>query len=79
MMTKLGCLIALLVCVIIPHGSRSSASPGPPARPFDEYGRRCFEDEKARLDSFAIELINNRKSIGDIIVYDGKQRILWTS
>ena len=35
-------------------------SPQPPTcgRPFDQYGRITFEDEKARLDNFAIQLSN---------------------
>ena len=72
MMIKLGCFLAALLGLVIPFGSRSSASHGP-SRPWEEYGRLCFEDEKARLDSFAVELVYNRKAIGDIIVYDGKR------
>jgi len=42
--------------------------------PFDEYGSVCWEDEKARLDNFAVTLQNvPRTTIGHIIVYDGKR------
>lgn len=72
-MKTLTCLITLLVSLLLPFGSRGSASHGSFNRPFDEYGRICWEDEKARLDNFAIELLNYRNTIGDIIVYDGER------
>jgi len=74
-MIKLGCLITLVLSllIIIPLSSDSSANRGPFNRAFDEYGRICWEDEKARLDNFAIELLNYRAAIGDIIVYDGER------
>jgi hypothetical protein len=37
----------------------------------DEYGDIKFNDEKARLDNFAIELQNNPGSTGFIVVYGG--------
>ena len=74
-MIKLGCLITLCLSliIIIPVGSNSSANRGPFTSAFDEYSSICWEDEKARLDNFAIELLNNRTAIGDIIVYDGER------
>jgi hypothetical protein len=43
----------------------------PPANPtkFDEYGNIRFNDEKARLDNYAIQLQNEPGSTGTIIVY----------
>jgi hypothetical protein len=40
-----------------------------PARKFDEYGNIRFNDEKARLDNYAIQLQNEPGSTGTIIVY----------
>jgi hypothetical protein len=41
-------------------------------RKFDEYGKIARNDEKARLDNFAIELQNNPSSQGYIITYGGR-------
>jgi hypothetical protein len=43
----------------------------PPRQPtkFDEYGNIRFNDEKARLDNYAIQLQNDPTSTGTIIVY----------
>jgi hypothetical protein len=38
----------------------------------DQYGNIPFEDEKARLDNFAIELLNDPTSQGYLICYGGK-------
>jgi hypothetical protein len=43
--------------------------PPQPARKFDEYGNIRFNDEKARLDNYAIQLQNEPGSTGVIIVY----------
>ena len=43
--------------------------PPEPARKFDEYGNIRFNDEKARLDNYAIQLQNEPGSTGVIIVY----------
>ncbi len=45
----------------------------PICRKFDEYGNIAFNDEKARLDNFAIELQNNPGSQGYIIAYGGRK------
>lgn len=42
------------------------------SRKFDEYQKLSFEDEKARLDNFAILLQNEPGSIGYVIVYAGR-------
>jgi hypothetical protein len=44
-----------------------------PDSSFDSFGNLCFEDEKARLDNFAIALQQNPKLIGYIVVYAGKE------
>jgi K319-like protein len=43
-------------------------APRPPVK-FDEYGNIRFNDEKARLDNYAIQLQNDPGSTGTIIVY----------
>jgi Bacterial Ig domain len=43
--------------------------PNVPASKFDEYGNIRFNDEKARLDNYAIQLQNAPGSTGTIIVY----------
>ena len=49
--------------------STSVIPPNPPARKFDEYGDIRFNDEKARLDNYAIELQNAPGSTGTIVVF----------
>jgi hypothetical protein len=49
--------------------STSVQSEPTPARKFDEYGDIRFNDEKARLDNYAIELQNQPGSTGTIIVF----------
>jgi hypothetical protein len=41
------------------------------ARKYDEFSAKAFDDDKARLDNFAIELQNNPDAQGYIIVYQG--------
>ena len=43
-----------------------------PTRAIDEYGDIPFEDEKARLDNFAIELQNYPQGKGHITCYGGR-------
>ena len=40
---------------------------------FDEYGDIKFEDEKSRLDNFAIQLSNDPQSRGVILMYAGQE------
>src|SRR4030095_1214876 len=49
--------------------STSVKAPNPPAVKFDEYGNIKFNDEKARLDNYAIQLQNQPGSQGYIIAY----------
>lgn len=48
--------------------------PPTPVR-FDEFESLAFDDDKARLDAFAIELQNNPDSQGYIIMYQGTDKI----
>ena len=43
------------------------------SRKSDEYNKLSFEDEKARLDNFAIQLQNEPDSVGYVIVYAGRR------
>ncbi|HEY5884470.1 MAG TPA: hypothetical protein VIT88_07265 [Pyrinomonadaceae bacterium] len=43
------------------------------ALPFDQYGDIDFEDEKARLDNFAIQVSQVKDSTGYIFVYAGRR------
>jgi hypothetical protein len=40
---------------------------------FDEYGEQPFEDEKARLDNFAIQILNTPDINGHVVVYAGRK------
>ena len=40
--------------------------------PFDEFGNICWEDEKARLDNFAIQLQQDPALVGYIVVCAGR-------
>ena len=53
--------------------------PKPESRKFDEYGNIRFNDEKARLDNYAIQLQNDPSAAGTIVVFgscagEGQQR-----
>ena len=43
---------------------------------FDEYGNLPFSDEKARLDNFVIQLLNEEGSVGYIIAYAGRKAVV---
>jgi hypothetical protein len=40
--------------------------------PFDSYGNICWDEERARLDNFAIHLQQNPELVGYVIVYAGR-------
>lgn len=56
-----------------------AATPAPPVpsptsiRKFEEYGDISFSDEKARLDNFAVELLNTPEATGYVIAYGGQR------
>jgi hypothetical protein len=49
----------------------SEPAPTPTPRKYDEFSSKTFDDDKAHLDNFAIELQNNPDAQGYIIVYQG--------
>jgi hypothetical protein len=63
----------LFVSLLIGSVAFPSAAAPTPDSPFDQYGTISWEDEKARLDNFAIQLQNYERSIGYILVYDATQ------
>src|SRR5258706_7618105 len=66
--------MTMFLSLMLPFGEGPSAIDFSFNRAFDEYGSICWEDEKARLDNFAIALLNDdRNTLGHIIVYDGKR------
>ncbi|HEX8119510.1 MAG TPA: hypothetical protein VF521_19700 [Pyrinomonadaceae bacterium] len=51
----------------------ATAPPIPsPTRAIDEYGDVPFDDEKARLDNFAIEVQNDPTAVGHLTCYGGR-------
>lgn len=73
-MKRISCLITISLSVMLPLGERASATGLTFSRAFDEYGTICWENEKARLDNFAIQLLNeNPTTLGHLIVYDGQR------
>lgn len=60
-------LLSLLIGPAVLCGAEPSTSPD---RSFDSYGAVRWEDEKARLDNFAISLQNDESILGYILVYD---------
>ena len=44
-----------------------------PDHALDRYGNICWEDEKSRLDNFAIHTQNNPDRLGYIVVYAGRR------
>jgi len=63
----------LVVCLLVLACADISAAPYR-IRKIDEFGDICCDDEKARLDNFAIELQNNPEALGYIIFYGGRTR-----
>jgi hypothetical protein len=60
----------LLPVVVIVSWLPPHRAPSVPNTPFDQYGAISWEDEKARLDNFAIHLQNDEKLIGYVLVFD---------
>ena len=64
-------LIAVCLCgIILSTPTTSSEHYGRVDSPFDEYGEISWEDEKSRLDNFAIQLQQDPDLIGYVLVYD---------
>lgn len=49
-------------------------TPAPESRKFDEFPSISFDDDKARLDNFAIELQNDPTARGFIVAHSGRRR-----
>jgi hypothetical protein len=65
------CLVLLSALVASPPVINHAAPA--PDQALDSYGNICWEDEKARLDNFAIELQNSQETRGLIVVYAGSR------
>jgi hypothetical protein len=57
--------LVFFVSLLPQHGALLVAT-----TPFDQYGAISWEDEKSHLDNFAIQLQNDEKLIGYILVFD---------
>lgn len=65
-------LLSLSVVVVFVVACVNVAAAPYRTRVFDRFGDICCDDEKARLDNFAIELQNNPEATGYIIYYGGR-------
>jgi hypothetical protein len=72
-MKRIACIGLILILTIITLGQEPNRVPVPEkdyiVEPIDTYGALSWEDERARLDNFAIRLVNAPKLIGYITVY----------
>ena len=66
-------LLVLLVLIGLNFVAEPKSGRASFDRLFDQYSVIRWEDEKARLDNFAIQLMNDPKVIGYIFVNDGKE------
>jgi hypothetical protein len=67
------CCIVILGLSFFSVGAFPSMHRASPHSFFDSYGDLRWEDEKARLDNFAIFLLNNPTFVGYIFVWAGKR------
>jgi len=67
------CCIFILSLSLLPVGVSASTPSVSPSSFFDSYGDLDWEWEKARLDNFAIFLLNNPAFVGHILVWAGKR------
>lgn len=67
------CVSLIAACFLSPSQYGAPGLVVNPNSPFDEYGNICWENEQARLDSFAIQLQNEPTVTGEIFVYAGRQ------
>jgi hypothetical protein len=63
-------LVATLLFLLIGSSVWGDTALTTPITPFDQYGAIRWEDEKPRLDNFAIQLQRDERSLGYIFVYD---------
>ena len=69
------CLVAIGFSQFSVHGTKPGTQPNRPfdqLRKFDEFGRTNWEDEAARLDNFAIQLMQQPELVGYIFVINGR-------
>ena len=67
---KIGLLLAALFLLPVVNSPASNAAP-PDVFWLDKYGNIAWEDEKARLDNFAIQLMQEPNTIGYLYVQVG--------
>ena len=60
----------LLILILSGANTALAVAPRTPDRDFDDYGAISWKDEKARLDNFAIQLMNTDNHVGHILVVD---------
>jgi hypothetical protein len=68
------CLVAISLSQFSVHGTKPGTQTDQSVddiRKFDEYGRTNWEDEAARLDNFAIQLMHEPELIGYIFEING--------
>jgi hypothetical protein len=63
-------IVGLLLISLLPSGAVTR--PISPTTPYDSYGNVCWENEKARLDNFAVQLLNHPDLTGQISVSAGR-------
>ena len=63
-------IATLLLSLAFSFSNRASEPTRAPDSPFDQYGAIGWEDEKARLDNFAVQLQNWSDGVGFILVVD---------
>ena len=67
-------MLALSVTSLSQDKGDDAPPPAPPTSdPFDSFGKLSWEDEQARLDNFAVALINTPGWIGQIIIHAGRK------
>jgi hypothetical protein len=69
------CLVAIAFSQFSLHGMKPRTLPDrllDAAQSFDEYGRTNWEDEAARLDAFANQLMQKPEMVGYIFVLNGR-------
>jgi len=62
----------LLLVLFVTPGALGSSTHAYPTEAFDRYGRISWEDEKAHLDNFSIQLTMNPEYVGYFFVRVGK-------
>ena len=68
------CCSLFVTSAVSPSASNHRADVTPvPDHALDFYGNICWEDERARLDNFAIHMQNNPDMLGLIVIYAGSR------